>query len=1389
MVSEPIKSNRTAQLRSHVEQISAWLLAFVFVLTAVAPAWAQSTVSVEEVQGEISQRLMDVPEFRFIRAEAQKQGVRVWLFGGTAAGYAHYVKWDLLRKKNDGRYQPDRFDYDFTNIYRSTQDLDIVVDGTSDQIETLQKILGEKYPHFLGSNSKWELRSLRERKGSPGAGGYKEALLNDFDFLNQHTDSNSTGMIEVTPASGSEVVKDLRDWKSARPNFLEDVVNGRMTFYFSKKHFETSRAKAGKNPEILSVMRALTKAFQFELDVTPEDYVVMKRIIGEFEFKSISRDSDLVRRFADIATKLVKNAVNLEAAMNTVEKIGLRAKLLEIGSTDTKDSVAWWANKEPLRSKRVGQGDGKTAAELGLDIVAHETNNFLAYESITRAHTGDPNVFISRNHAAGEAAVHGEGFYTRTGREGARGTGLTIRFKVNPRARLGADFTMSGDYVVFKNKKAFRVIPESLQLSLAEYFEFLAAGEIAKSDKAILEKFRRRLSRMSKDVTPEEEARIVELVSEKISGASRLPAIVGEFFDLDISGRHPDVIENLIRARFTGDAIEMMARSATKFNETLIHLLLTDGPRDKEDTISKLAKAMVETPEKFYSSELIETIIEQQPKSSASVALVISKRVITAKEMNWIERIATTDYAFRVLAENVLPRPEFDGAVRTVEALLERKSIDPIELDLLVEKVLSKPVWRKRTTILDKVISRNGGGALLTHVLANNDVPDWDRLVRRCYHGRDVEKGLAVLMHDPRSIRFAGDFAKILRGNRFDLELVAQALAGSHWTVHPELIEIMMTKEDGPALLSKYVFSQPHWREKRDLRDRMGKIDKSTSYPRNVLAKELVVERLEEVRTILRTRDVSVVATTVANVLAQPGWENHPELVDLVMARDFAADFPVKKRDAELKLSQALTAVFRQPHWAKREDLFMRYIDWSDEGKLISTEVLPLPHWRNSKALVHFFESVKFFYWYPEQLFALDDWKTRVDAARLFIGKSDSYALKEMYQKLFSKPGWETRSDVVAFANSRVDASRNYGRNGYQDGWSDTFMDLRWNGHPEVMRALLMNESLPDDLAFKLVNTPAWSSIDEFWVLLAERHPSFPLLVRLQNSKRGERNELIDTLIKGTPNYLIKSWVESKTFIATPAVRAIILDQMLSRPKDPRNDRENLVAILAKQLEATVPGDAELLSRSFASGIHLGGAARAFFVETGEWSKRYPDLLEAAIPHMSGTDVENLFRRKNLPNRKNLLRLAARRHPGILAAFVAAEPIFDHELADELIFDKSADSRTADPILKHPESARHLVWLEVFLRRGVRSMSQEGRKITEQDHWKNHPELNHLVGTPTLDNVARLFASGFTFMTADEFARAGLKSGNVRLKRVINERLLRRPIAQTRCERLFVSVR
>ncbi len=537
-------------------------------------------ISKNEMTKALAAHLMDVEEFRFIRNEAQNLGVRVYLFGGTAASYAHYTKWDVLRLKGDARYQPQRFDYDYTNIYRSTQDLDIVVDGPAEKALALQDRLRAQFPYLQGNKSAWEVRLLRESMG--GA----EALLNNSDFLNQHTDSNSVGLIEVTvPPADEPLVRDLRDWNSSSPFFLKDVLEGKIHFYFSPLHNSTTRYLDGTNPPLFSVIRYLTKAFQYDVAMREEDLAIVRSVIKDFNPKTELTKHYTQERLESLGKKLIQHAVNIESAWNQLETLGLRQLLIGIkNNTYESQSMAWWLNREPLRSKPIGVFDsnhhsqnssdqtpsnkpwlGMTAGEiakvLNLNelIVSHETIDFLAYESITRAHTGEPNVLVSRQGAyTGETAMYGEGFYVRMGRAGARGTGFTIRFSVHPQAREGVDFVLSGaeDHFIFRNKAALKVIPESLNIGPIEYFEMLASNQSLNStDRGILEKLRRRINHKGHSLSSEEIQQIYSLVLgeiKKLETPSTPPPrlnenLLFEWFHLDISDQYWSDLYTLIR--------------------------------------------------------------------------------------------------------------------------------------------------------------------------------------------------------------------------------------------------------------------------------------------------------------------------------------------------------------------------------------------------------------------------------------------------------------------------------------------------------------------------------------------------------------------------------------------------------------------------------------------------------------------------------------------------------------------------------------------------------------------------------------------------------------------------------------------------------------------------
>ncbi len=467
-------------------------------------------VTATELGKEISENRVRTPEFERIKEEASRRGVRVWLFGGSAASYAQYVKSDLEFRKTG---QPDhlqRFDYDFSNIFRSTQDIDVVVDGDAEKCYEFQSWLTETYPYFTGSaDEQWEVRSLRERIGE------KEPLLGNSNFLDQHTDSHSVGMIELTD-SKEPVVRDLFAWNQKNAPFLQSVAKGEIEYRHSKKHELTSRYLEGKNPPILSVIRFLTKAFQFDLKIREKDLVTIKKVIAEF-VPSRGADPYVVHWLEKNGHKLMTHSVDVSLSWRTLEKLGLRAKLIDASTRFGDGELGFWLNKEPLWSSKDSRRltsdqawKGKTAKELGLTTVTHATRDFVAYEAIRRAPSGIPNFFISRSNEPSEKALYGPGLYTAIGEFG-HGQ-FHVQMDVDPTAREGVDFIFTiVNTVLWLNRDKLLLRPDSFQVDPVGTVSFMI--DPANQNKlGMIELMGRRLRKAK--ASPEQVAAILEMVAK-----------------------------------------------------------------------------------------------------------------------------------------------------------------------------------------------------------------------------------------------------------------------------------------------------------------------------------------------------------------------------------------------------------------------------------------------------------------------------------------------------------------------------------------------------------------------------------------------------------------------------------------------------------------------------------------------------------------------------------------------------------------------------------------------------------------------------------------------------------------------------------------------------------
>ncbi len=887
-------------------------------------------VSKQALSTETQIRLERVPEFKFIQEEADKLGVKVYLFGGTASAFAHYVRWDLEREAGDEKYQAERFDYDFTNIYRGNQDLDIVVDGTAEQAAALQQILKKEYPHFVGSKEAWEVRLLRAEIGD------KLPLLDNPDFLNQHTDTNSTGMIAVNADPGEIIFRDLFSWENPDSVFLNDVAAGRIKFLFSESHETTSRFKNGQNPPVFAAIRYLAKLAQYEVDEAEGDLEIIKKIIEGTNWKKVRGNSYVKHKLEEFGKKVLLNAPDSEYAWNLLEETGLRKRLIEMdGNQEShQDTLSWWMNKEPLRTKSLGEGGGRTAAEIfknhinedGEIVVAHETNSFEAYENITRSSHGAANAFISRRGISGEAAAYGDGFYTRLGEKGARGTNLTIRFKLNSNAREGEDFIYSGDFIILKNKAAIELIQEDLNISMVDFLKLTISNSLSLSNKGLTEKLIRKFARQSSNSN--------EFLDAK--GFVKSYFFIASDFPEEITFDEAE----LIKIDNFDDLYKFFINTKT---------MLFDGK------ISSYFKKNV----KELKREWIEALIEKGGFEQVLVESVLS-------EEPWIEDVDLVKMFIRkgtagdsLIASKILVHEKF---IDHTDVLEDFVAVYGSEVNL-IKYVFPLEHWVKRPELLEKIVDEGKYDRLvINHVLTKKH---WSG--RSDWVWTFLKRGKldAAIVSEIMQREFWCCDAKMLEhiiDNNKDLDdqIISLVLSNKGWSDHLRLLRKIVERGSySVGALIHNIASKTYWSLPKDLLKTIFKevisswnTDNIYAFIENVISQEQYIDQVDILKSIYNLRSdfaniklEDALRRLLTHVFSTPHWAKVKEaqvIVEDIVKKSFKA---IPNTSAYFHDREIAKYILSQKHWSHREDWLKKIFELGRAKSELIKYVLSQEHW------------------------------------------------------------------------------------------------------------------------------------------------------------------------------------------------------------------------------------------------------------------------------------------------------------------------------------------------------------------------------------------------------------------------------------------------------------
>lgn len=493
----------------------------------------------------LEEKITAIPELLELRRIADQMGIKLWALGGTANSLVYYAKWDQLRRLGDTRFEygklltpfarTHKFNDTIDSIIRTNQDIDLVIDGTDEQLKAFEALAHQVLGRNSRHNRQLEVRNLRKPYGD------KYAIIGDYGFENQNTDDHSLMLVELSSSKKPQKVFNARDIDDTHPEVIEHIISDEIHFYHSPNHKRTARFLRGQNPEIFSVIRYLIKAFQFGLKIPATSEGKIKKIIQDFsKQRDVTADNDVwLRRNI---RKLIIHSLDIERTYDVLKKLGLWDKLRQIGDSQEIDSPAWWMNKEPLPTKPFGK-TGKTARELGITIVSHDTINFDIFEAISSSPFGIANVFASRPHQSGESASDGYGFYTAIGTKGGLQSTITVRFTVHPQAIEGIDFILTssgskkeGSTALFLNRAALTVIPESVSFSLGLLLHAVVDSKLKKNLGAFYERLLHQFNHLKKNaVSLAIKSEAHEFFSQKLKRSESIPlSFIKSLMHLDV---------------------------------------------------------------------------------------------------------------------------------------------------------------------------------------------------------------------------------------------------------------------------------------------------------------------------------------------------------------------------------------------------------------------------------------------------------------------------------------------------------------------------------------------------------------------------------------------------------------------------------------------------------------------------------------------------------------------------------------------------------------------------------------------------------------------------------------------------------------------------------------
>lgn len=607
---------------------------------------AQAEVTSATIEQGITANLNRILVLSEIKKYAERQGFRVWLTSESALALASYTKWHQLTLQGVYPWSARRYQYDFFEIFRTTDQMFLVTDGNNNQVVQLESYLERNYHGLFSSTHPWNIRA---QNAKPNVTSSAENILVEL-----------TGSQQINGQASTDIAQDT-------------------------SHFvQIERLETLPQAQPLKLLvQYLYITFKFGLRIPPTDLTRITAFIARLDTNQIKTSPELIT-IEEAFIQVIQNALNAPELFEFFQSSGLKEKILKfsreplMAETFPGHLRFWFEKSFVVKSFPLGtlnnSGVTPDPAHIIPPLFSHDVrgssrDSYKIFESITANPSGQPNLLTTTSSAYMSEGL--KGVTSETGR-----FSVFVQMHPVPGAVWGRDVIDSNNGArspLMMNAAAFRVAkPEdNINLRPLEILNLVRSKENFKEPETAkyfpdryeirgvyLEQLRRKMITQTGALMAEE----IDAALEIFNTAGQLAQIDQDFFydfwfSLPISATPKSTLyyfQKSIHIYHRDDYKKQLPIAAKQFTvqQTQELLALLDHIND-ESRSEPIKRALFQ-----HGSPWVRSTVETQALSSGSTEQLINLlNLYTEQPINSV-LLQNMTIAFQHLSQALKSKPE-----------------------------------------------------------------------------------------------------------------------------------------------------------------------------------------------------------------------------------------------------------------------------------------------------------------------------------------------------------------------------------------------------------------------------------------------------------------------------------------------------------------------------------------------------------------------------------------------------------------------------------------------------------------------------------------------------------------------------------------------------------